>query len=168
MTDFSTVPAGYRRCVGIFLLNGEGRVWIGRRIEEGDETTARFRWQLPQGGIDPGEAPERAAFRELEEESGTAQAVIIAQHPELLTYDFPEEVMARKKAKGQESWRGQCQAWFAMRFQADDSAFALDRHTPEFDAWRWAEPRELPGLVIPFKRPVYESVVAAFAPLAAR
>jgi putative (di)nucleoside polyphosphate hydrolase len=149
----------YRLNVGAALFNAEGRVFIGRRtgLPEGAPET----WQMPQGGIDAGEDPAAAVLRELREEIGTDDAEIIGEHPAWLTYDLPENAL-RSSFRGR--FRGQRQKWFALRFLGRDSDIALDRDPhPEFSAWRWAELPELPDLIVPFKRPVYESVVAEFA-----
>jgi putative (di)nucleoside polyphosphate hydrolase len=148
----------YRPNVGAALFNAEGRVFIGLRtgMPEGIEN-----WQMPQGGIDEGEAPSEAVFRELLEEVGTNDATILAEHPEWLSYDLPEDTM-RTIFRGR--FRGQRQKWFALRFLGADSDIALDRDAhPEFSEWRWAALAELPQLIVPFKRPVYEAVVREFA-----
>jgi putative (di)nucleoside polyphosphate hydrolase len=148
----------YRRNVGAALFNPAGKVFIGRRA--GLTTGAPAAWQMPQGGIDEGEDPRTAVFRELLEEIGTANADILAEHPDWLTYDIPETATPHS-FKGR--YRGQTQKWFALRFLGTDAEIALDLHEhPEFLEWRWAELAELPALVVPFKRPVYESVAAAF------
>lgn len=155
----------YRPCVGVMLLNAEGLVFIGRRGAKNVETPSPFRWQMPQGGIDPGEAPREAAIRELAEETGVRDAELLAEHSEWLHYDFPPEVRAMKANKGH--WRGQRQRWFAFRFRGEETQIDLEAHGEvEFDAWRWEALERLPDLVIPWKRSVYERVAAAFAPLA--
>ena len=147
----------YRPNVGAVLFNKDGRVFVGRRADPA-VTSA---WQLPQGGIDDDEDPQVAVFRELQEEVGTADATVIGEHPEWLTYDLPTELIG--KAFGGR-YRGQRQRWFALRFNGEDSDIRLDRHShPEFDAWRWAELAELPGLAVAFKRPIYEVLVRSFA-----
>lgn len=156
----------YRPCVGITLVNREGLVFIGRRRrsagpEHVDDTHA---WQMPQGGIDPGEEPLQAAFRELHEETSVRSARLLAEAPDWYGYDLPAEV-GRRAWRGR--YRGQMQRWFAFRFTGPDSEIDIlnpggGRHRPEFDAWRWTALDELPALIIPFKRPVYEKVVAAF------
>lgn len=148
----------YRPCVGIMLLNGEGRVFIGNRADvDGDH------WQMPQGGIDPGEAPRDAALRELAEETGTDKAAIIAELEDWLRYDLPPE-FAAVAWKGR--YRGQTQRWFAMRFKGEDADIDLARSHGEFSEWRWADIESLPDLVIGFKRAVYEAVVREFRPIA--
>ncbi len=160
--DLSNVP--YRPCVGIALFNRQGLVWTGRRKADGDEATESHRWQMPQGGIDPGEDPRTAVFRELHEETGTRDAQIIGEIEDWLTYDLPEAVIRRKRF----THRGQRQKWFALLFTGTDDGFDLHVHEPEFDIWRWTELTSLPDLIIPFKRPVYERVVAEFRPIARR
>ena len=150
----------YRPCVGIMLLNGQGRVWLGRRHDKPNDEGAGHWWQMPQGGIDPQEDPRAAAFRELQEEIGTAEAEILAEHPEWLFYDLPQELWG--KALGGK-YRGQRQKWFALRFLGSDADIRLDLDPhPEFDAWRWAGLAELPGLAVPFKRAIYEALVREF------
>lgn len=147
----------YRPCVGIMLLNGEGRVFIGNRADvDGDH------WQMPQGGIDPGETPRDAALRELAEETGTDKAEIIAESADWLSYDLPPE-FAAVAWKGR--YRGQTQRWFAMRFAGEDADIDLASSHGEFSEWRWADIESLPGLVIGFKRPVYDAVVSEFRPV---
>ena len=156
----------YRPCVGVMVLNGAGRVWIGRRHDApGEPEGPGAWWQMPQGGIDASEDPARAALRELEEETGMRSVSIIAEAPDWYFYDLPENL--RPKAWGGR-YRGQRQKWFAARFNGSDAEIALARpgHTQEFDAWRWAPMGELTGLIVPFKRAVYEQVVREFAALA--
>ena len=164
-------PAGiYRPCVGIMLINREGLVFVGRRRAKKPADPQRFsyEWQMPQGGIDPGEEPFQAAMRELREETNVFSASLLAETPDWHTYDLPE-VFARKSWKGR--FLGQRQKWFALRFDGDDGEINIDTpaggQKPEFDAWRWAPIEDLVGLIVPFKRPVYEKVVQTFAHLAA-
>lgn len=151
----------YRPCVGVMLINRDGLVWIGRRYDKANEEGAGQWWQMPQGGLDAGEDPGAAALRELEEETSARSAQIVAETPDWLFYDLPEHLVG-KAWKGR--YRGQKQKWFAARFLGEDSEFDLAPagHKPEFDAWRWAPMAELAGLVVPFKRTVYEQVVTAF------
>ncbi len=162
--DRTLTDLPYRQCVGIALFNAHGRVWVGRRIGEDPDFTRDYRWQMPQGGIDPGEGPREAAFRELYEETGTRSAQIVGEIEDWLHYDFPPEVMARKPWRH----RGQKQKWFALLFSGQDEEFDLEVHEQEFDAWRWAGLEELPELIIPFKRHIYEAVVEQFGPIAQR
>ncbi len=153
----------YRPCVGMLLLNGEDKVFVGRRIDtakEGDNI-----WQMPQGGIDKGETPEAAVLREMEEEIGTGKAEIIAESRQWLHYDLPDHLVG-KVWKGK--YRGQKQRWFALRFLGQDADIDLATEHPEFDAWQWVELEDVPGLVIPFKRDTYRAVVSEFRELLGR
>lgn len=149
-------PARYRRNVGIMLLNHQGMVFVGRRID-----TEEHAWQMPQGGIDPGEEPAAAALRELAEEVGTGKADIVAETDGWLTYDLPPD-LAGTLWRGK--WKGQAQKWFAMRFTGVDTDIDIATSHPEFSAWRWAARDELATLIVPFKRPVYEAVLTALEP----
>ena len=145
----------YRDGVGMMLANPEGRILVARRNDMDSPA-----WQMPQGGIDAGETPAAAAWRELEEEIGTNKAEIVAESAGWLVYDFPADM--RKKAwKGR--YRGQRQKWFLFRFTGSDGDIGLDAHDAEFDAWKWIEPDELPTLIVAFKRGVYEDVLAEFS-----
>ncbi len=149
----------YRRCVGIMLVNHEGKVWIGDRIGYSDDSHDTA-WQMPQGGIDKGEEPNIAALRELMEEAGTDKAEIIQESAHWYKYDLPKEILG-KALKGK--YCGQTQRWFLMRFTGLDSDIdiAADDHQ-EFSEWRWADIDELTELIVPFKREVYSQVVAEF------
>ncbi len=155
----------YRPCVGVALFNREGKVWIGRRHDKGNDEGKGHWWQMPQGGIDKDEDPADAALRELKEETGVTSAEMIAEALGWLTYDLPEHLIGIAW-KGR--YRGQKQKWFACRFLGEDSEVDISGigHKAEFDKWRWAAIDELPGLIVPFKRDVYVQVVAAFRPLA--
>jgi len=157
--DLAGLP--YRPCVGVMLVNSEGKVFVGQRIDakEGD------RWQMPQGGIDDGEDLHAAAFRELAEETGVGEglATILATTSEELLYDLPDELLG-KLWGGQ--YRGQRQTWVLMRFTGRDDDIDLEAHDPpEFLAWKWVEPDELPELIVPFKRRVYRAVLDEFREL---
>jgi putative (di)nucleoside polyphosphate hydrolase len=156
----------YRNNVGAVLFSPAGLVLVARRADIPDTEAAPGAWQLPQGGVDPGEDLRVAVLRELAEEIGTDKAEIIEEHPDWLAYDFPPELAGVRIAQ---KYRGQRQKWFALRFRGSDSDIRLDADThPEFDAWRWARIEELPGLAVSFKRAVYEELARAFAHLAAR
>lgn len=148
----------YRLGVGIMLLNTIGHVFVGQRI---DRTTEA--WQMPQGGIDPDEDPRTAAFRELHEEVGTDKAEIIAESRDWLSYDLPAELIGKVWGG---RYRGQKQKWYAMRFRGRDGDIDLNRHHPEFDRWKWVPMPELPDLIVPFKRTLYEMVIDEFRHLA--
>ena len=163
MPDRERMP--YRPCVGAMVLNAEGHVWAGRRIAATDSEMAgtAMLWQMPQGGIDKGEDALAAATRELYEETGIRSVSLLAEAPEWINYDLPDELLG-KALKGK--FRGQTQKWFAFRFEGDEREIAIDPppggHEPEFDAWGWKPMVELPDLIVPFKRDVYVQVVAAF------
>ena len=159
-----TLP--YRPCVGGVLFNAHGEVLVARRADTANAEGAPGGWQLPQGGIDENEDPRRAVLRELAEEVGTDRAEIIGEHPEWLTYELPPELVG--KALGGR-YRGQRQRWFALRFTGSDGDIRLDLDPhPEFNAWRWTGLAELPGLAVPFKRPIYEVLARSFAEHAKR
>jgi putative (di)nucleoside polyphosphate hydrolase len=151
------------------LLNREGRVFLGRRRSEAgpEHVSNGYAWQMPQGGIDPGENAYAAALRELYEETNVRSVALLAEAPDWYAYDLPA-VVAGRAWKGR--YRGQTQKWFAFRFIGSEDEIDIShpgggRHKPEFDAWRWENMDRLTELIIPFKRPVYEKVVEAFAHL---
>ena len=149
--------AGYRPAAAVMLLNREGKVWVGQRLDSTLEA-----WQMPQGGLDPGEEAEAGALRELEEETGIPRdkVEIVARAPGQLLYDLPDDLIG-KVWKGK--WRGQRQTWFLMRFTGEDADVNLQTPEPEFRAWKWADPQELPDLIVPFKQGLYRDVLKAFA-----
>jgi putative (di)nucleoside polyphosphate hydrolase len=155
MSDPATLP--YRPAAGVMLINREGKVFVAQRLDSTLEA-----WQMPQGGLDPGEDPQAGALRELEEETGIAPGLveIVARCPVELSYDLPADLVG-KLWKGK--WRGQRQTWFLMRFLGQDADVNLATAEPEFRAWQWADPHTLPALIVPFKRKLYEDVIAAFA-----
>ena len=156
-----------RPCVGIMLLNRGGRVFVGRRRDGPEHVDAAHAWQMPQGGIDPDEDPWQAALRELYEETNVRSVERLGETADWLTYEIPPELIGRAW-KGR--YRGQRQKWYALRFTGDDReidiAHPAGGHDPEFLAWRWEPMENLPALIVPFKRKVYEQVVAAFRHLA--
>ncbi|WP_018045213.1 RNA pyrophosphohydrolase [Methylobacterium sp. 88A] len=162
----------YRPCVGIMLIAPRGSVFIGRRRQEaGPEHVQGDRaWQMPQGGIDEGEDPLAAALRELHEETNVSagSVVLLGETPGWLAYDLPPAVL-KQTWKGR--YRGQTQKWFAFGLVGDETEIDVlspggGLHKSEFDAWRWEEMDGLADLIVPFKRPVYEAVIAQFAVLA--
>ena len=148
---------GYRPAAGIMLVNREGKVWVGQRLDSKLEA-----WQMPQGGLDPGEAPIEGAYRELEEETGIPRRLIeiVTQAKEELYYDLPDDLIGKV---WKEPWRGQRQTWFLARFLGEDKDVNIATPHPEFRAWKWAEPAELPALIVPFKKALYEQLLEAFA-----
>ncbi|WP_419902797.1 RNA pyrophosphohydrolase [Kiloniella sp.] len=145
----------YRPCVGIMLLNEHDKVFVAQRIDNPGDA-----WQMPQGGIDQGEEPIEAALRELEEETGTANAELLAETPDWHTYDLPRELVP-KIWKGR--YRGQKQKWFVFRFKGQDSEINIDTEIPEFSEWRWADMSTLPDLIVPFKHELYTRLVKEFS-----
>ena len=168
--DRDTLP--YRDCVGIALFNPSGDVFMARRIltPGPDVSEVSAPWQMPQGGIDPGEEPLRAAYRELYEETSIRTVRLLAEAPDWILYDLPDDVLGIA-LKGR--YRGQRQRWFAFLFEGAESEIDLDIPgggdcDPEFDAWRWERFEAVPDIIVPFKRPAYLEVVAAFADLPER
>ncbi len=152
----------YRANVGAALFAADGRVLVGRRADLPAENGGV--WQMPQGGIDEGEDPCAAVMRELAEEIGTANAEIIGEHPEWLSYDLPSDLIGRALGG---RYRGQRQRWFALRFRGRDDEIRLDAHAPaEFDAWQWVALATLPALDVGFKHSIYRVLAESFAPFA--
>ena len=166
MPRYEDLP--YRPCAGLTVLNRQGRVFIGRRVDGPEHVDLTHVWQMPQGGLDPGEEPFPAALRELYEETNIKSVEPLGEIDAWLTYDIPREIVGQAW-KGR--YRGQTQKWFALRFTGDDSEIDIAHpaggaHEPEFVEWRWEPLRNLPDLVVPFKRQVYERVVQEFAKFA--
>lgn len=160
----------YRPCVGAMVLNANGLVWVGHRIPEkkSEMAGADQLWQMPQGGIDAGEEPLATARRELFEETGMESLELLAEAPDWIVYDLPPELVG-VAWKGK--FRGQRQKWFAFRFHGDESEIRInpppEGHSPEFDRWAWRPMGDLTGLIVPFKRKVYDEVIRIFGHLAA-
>ncbi len=152
MKDFSDLP--YRPGVGMMVLSPEGLVFVARRIDMPSEA-----WQMPQGGIDQGETPEQAALREFREEVGTDKVEIIAESERWLSYDLPEELLPRLWGG---RFRGQNQKWFVIRFTGTDDDIDIATENPEFLDWKWVELETIPDLIVPFKRRLYQDLVAEF------
>lgn len=146
----------YRPAAGVMLINADGLVWVGQRIDSTLDA-----WQMPQGGLDPGEDARDGALRELEEETGIARSLVevLAQSRTQLTYDLPDELVG-KLWRGK--WRGQRQSWFLMRFGGTDADVRIDTAEPEFRAWQWVEPATIATRIVPFKRALYEAVLEEF------
>ncbi len=153
--QISALP--YRPNVGVMLVNPAGKVFVAQRLDS--DTDA---WQMPQGGIDPGEDARAAALRELHEETGIDPSLVTieAETPDWLTYDLPHDLVP-KIWKGR--YRGQKQRWFLLRFHGDDSQIDIDTAHPEFSRWEWIDPSEVVNRIVPFKRDVYARVLAAFS-----
>ena len=148
----------YRPCVGVMVLNREGLVFVGKRIDQTVEG-----WQMPQGGIDGNETPQEAALRELEEEIGTRNMKYLGELPEWLCYDLPSHLLG-VALRGR--FRGQRQKWMAMRFLGEDSEINIKTAEPEFAEWKWLAIEALPRLIVPFKRDTYLKVISEFRDLA--
>lgn len=159
----------YRPCAGIMVLNDKGLVWAGRRISQGNSEFdgSPQLWQMPQGGIDEGEAPLAAAIRELYEETGMKTVTLLAEARDWIHYDLPPQLIGIG-LRGK--YRGQAQKWFAFRFDGDESEIQINpppgSNEAEFDAWDWKPMESLPEMIVPFKRSVYEQVVEQFRHLA--
>ena len=169
--DRQSLP--YRDCVGIAVFNSEGNVFVGRRKTEQDaedRSEVEAPWQMPQGGIDKGEDPLRAALRELHEETSITAVSLLAEAPEWIYYDLPDEALGIA-LKGK--FRGQRQRWFAFAFTGQDDEIDVEnpgggKVPAEFDAWRWEKLSRTPALIVPFKKDAYEKVVEAFADIPQR
>lgn len=147
----------YRPCVGVMLVNGDGRIFAGERIDTPGA------WQMPQGGIDKGEGIEEAALRELCEETGVSADLVdvVAVTPAWVRYDLPEHLVGKVWGG---KYRGQKQKWVLMRFLGRDDQVRIDGAHPEFSEWRWLAPDDVLAQIVPFKRAVYAEVLEAFRP----
>jgi putative (di)nucleoside polyphosphate hydrolase len=165
MPSFKSLP--YRPCAGLAVFNRTGKVFIGRRIDGPEHVDDTHVWQMPQGGIDAGEDPWPAALRELYEETNIQSIEKLGEIKEWLTYDIPREIVGQAWGG---KYRGQTQKWYALRFTGKESeidiAHPAGGHEPEFVEWRWEPIENLPRLIVPFKRPVYERIVQEFTPFA--
>ena len=157
----------YRPCVGLVVFNRAGLAFIGRRIDGPEHVDLTHAWQMPQGGIDAGEEPWPAALRELHEETNIRSVERLGEIAEWLSYDIPEGLIGQA---WNGRYRGQTQKWFAVRFTGAESEIDIAHpggaHEPEFSAWRWEKLQNIPALVVPFKRLVYDRVVAEFGKFA--
>jgi putative (di)nucleoside polyphosphate hydrolase len=147
----------YRRGAGVMLLNRDGKVFVAARIDNPEDA-----WQMPQGGIEEDEDAWTGALRELEEETGIAPSLVekVAEHPEMLRYELPEQWRGLWRGE----WIGQRQHWFLARFLGRDEDVNLDTDHPEFRDWKWVEPSQIPDLIVPFKRDLYQRLLEDFAP----
>jgi putative (di)nucleoside polyphosphate hydrolase len=148
----------YRPCVGAMVFNNQGRVFVGKRIDQSIEA-----WQMPQGGIDEGESPQQTLLRELKEEIGTDHVAILREHAGWLTYELPEHLLG---VAWEGRYRGQRLKWFAVRFLGADSEIDVKTPHQEFSEFKWIAIGDLLGLVVPFKRNIYATVIEAFSDLA--
>ena len=149
--DIKNLPL--RNGVGIVLLNKYNKVFVAKRIDN-----QKNFWQMPQGGVDNGEEYLNAAYRELEEETGTKSAKILFEHKSWFEYELPNELIGKVIS----GFKGQRQKWFLMKFTGNDSEFNLNKHTPEFDEWMWRDLSTMPNLVVDFKKKLYEELVKEF------
>jgi putative (di)nucleoside polyphosphate hydrolase len=151
----------YRPCAGIMLANVQGKIFVGQRLDSPVGTDA---WQMPQGGIDDGEDAEAAALRELFEETGVSADLvdILARSRDEHFYDLPDDMIGRIW-KGK--YRGQRQHWFLMRFKGTDADINIETSHQEFSKWQWIDAQQLPQLIVPFKKRLYENILAEFADL---
>ena len=149
----------YRPCVGIMLVNAANEVFTTQRLDSSANA-----WQMPQGGIDKGEAADVAALRELEEETGVTPnlVTILGETKGWFPYDLPHALVP-KLWKGR--YKGQEQKWFLMKFHGTDADINIATEIPEFSKWRWTPSDQLVANIVPFKRDVYARVLQEFSPL---
>jgi len=152
-------PDGYRPCVGILLLDSQGAIFVGERLDTPGA------WQMPQGGIDDGETPIDAAFRELKEETGIGSATLLGISSDWRSYDVPPEIAATAWGG---RFRGQAQLWAAFRFTGSPREINIETAHPEFQRWKWTDPQTLIDEIVEFKRDLYTEVLAEFAEFVGR
>ncbi|KAI3750794.1 hypothetical protein L2E82_21620 [Cichorium intybus] len=160
-SSMETPPDGYRRNVGICLINSSKKIFSASRLDIPDS------WQMPQGGVDEGEDPKAAAIRELREETGVTSAEILMEAPFWLTYDFPPKVREKLNRQWGSDWKGQAQKWFLFKFTGKDEEINLlgdGTEKAEFGEWSWMSPEEVIDRAVDFKKPVYKEVMSAFSP----
>ena len=161
MPPFESLP--YRPCAGLTVFNADGRVFVGRRAGGPEHVDLTHFWQMPQGGIDEGEEPFSAALRELYEETNIRSVEKLGEIPDWIYYDIPHDIVGQAWGG---KYRGQKQKWYALRFTGEEGEINVTSpaggHEPEFIDWRWVELRELPDLVVPFKRQTYERIAREF------
>lgn len=158
MTPDEIAKLPYRPCVGVMLINADGAAFVGQRKDRDQDA-----WQMPQGGVEKGEDPREAALRELEEETGVSRDLVqvVAETAGWVPYDLPHDIVPHIW-KGR--FRGQEQKWFLMRFEGRDDQVNIETEHPEFSKWRWLPVADLVAQIVPFKRAVYETVLAEFEP----
>ena len=142
----------YRENVGMVIINAEGHIFAGKRLDNNTDA-----WQMPQGGIDEGEAPEAAAYRELSEETGIyhSKARLLGKTKDWLSYDIPVDLIPKLWGG---RYRGQRQKWFAFEFLGKDSDININTEEPEFSEWAWKSKDNLLSSIVPFKLDVYQRV----------
>jgi putative (di)nucleoside polyphosphate hydrolase len=148
----------YRKGVGLMILNSDRKVWVGQRYDKG-KIIGPHTWQMPQGGMESSETPWQAALREMKEEIGTVNVKLIAESTQWISYDFPQELHTTLWGG---RFFGQTQKWFLLEFLGQDSEINIATRHPEFTSWRWIEPKELPELIVPFKRDLYLKILEEF------
>ena len=153
-TNFNKLP--YRSNVGIMMVNEKGYVFVGQRLDNNQNA-----WQMPQGGIDAGEDPETAAYRELLEETGVKKQDVrfVASSSQWLSYDLPEDLIP---ILWNGKFRGQKQKWFLFKFLGEDGDINIATEHPEFSKWKWISKENLLTEIVPFKKSVYENVLKEF------